>query len=197
MDFLAATASVCGMTFRTRLRMFPVLLAAAALTLSACGDDGGGGRVATLDDGTATTAPSAKASGNLEKELADYVECLRKEGADVPDPTVDANGQITFGRPANGQTIDREKVTEAQKVCGDLPEGFISGFTDMDQSELQDVALKFAQCMRGEGIQMADPDVSKLGSAGGPFADLDRDDPKVAAALEVCQKVWTDARGGN
>jgi hypothetical protein len=182
------------MTIRYRFRMIPVVLAAAALALAACGDDEGGSKIATLDHGTATAAPSAAASGDLEKELTEYVECLRKQGADVPDPTVDANGQITFGRPANGQSIDREKVAEAQKVCGPLPEGVVAGITNMDQSELQDIALKFAQCMRGEGVEMADPDVSKMGSGdGGMFGDIDRDDPKVAAAIEVCQRVWTEA----
>jgi len=182
------------MTIRHRFRMIPVALAAALLSLTACGDDKGGGQVATLAGGAATSAPSAAASGDLEKKLADYVECLRKQGVDVPDFTVDANGQVSFGTPANGQSFDRDKFTEAQKVCGDLPEGLTTPLDNIDQSELQDAGLKFAQCMRGEGIEMADPDFSNPGSGGGGlFADLDRDDPKVAAALEVCQKVFADA----
>ena len=183
------------MTIRHRFRMIPVALAAALLSLTACGDDKGGGQVATLAEGSATATPSAAASGDLEKKLADYVECLRKQGADVPDFAVDANGQVTFGSPGSGQTIDRDKLASAQKVCGDLPEGLTTPLDNIDQSELQDAGLKFAQCMRGEGIEMADPDFSNLGSGtgGNPFGDLDRDDPKVAAAIEVCQKVFADA----
>jgi hypothetical protein len=175
--------------------MIPVVLAAAALSLTACGDGSDDSQVATLDNGSATSAPSAAASGDLEKKLADYVECLRKQGMDMPDPTVDANGQVSFGAPVKGKSFDRDKLAEAQKVCGDLPEGLTTGLENVDQSELQDAALKFAQCMRGEGVDMADPDMSQLGNGAGsgPFADLDRDDPKVAAAIEVCQKVFADA----
>ncbi|MET0493277.1 MAG: hypothetical protein ABW000_09135 [Actinoplanes sp.] len=178
-------------------RLIPALLAAAVLALSACGGDGGGSKVATLDDGTATTAPSAAASGDLEKKLNDYLECLRKQGADVPDATVDENGQVSFGQPPAG--FDRDAFTKAQKVCGDLPDGLTTAFDNMDQSQVQDTALKFAQCMRAEGVDVPDPDMSKLGK-GNPFGELDRDDPKTAAAIEVCQKVWADSglapRGG-
>jgi hypothetical protein len=181
------------MTIRHRFRMIPVLLAAAALSLAACGDDSGDSKVATLDNGSASSAPSAAPSGDLDKQLNDYLECLRKQGLNVPDATVDAKGRISFGTPAAGQSFDRDKFTDAQKVCGDLPAGLTTGLEDLDQSELQDAALAFAKCMRGQGVEMADPDVSKLGQGGGAFADLDRDDPKVAAAVESCQHVFADA----
>jgi predicted small secreted protein len=183
------------MTIRHRFRLIPVALAAVALSLTACGGDSGdGGGVATLAGDTASATPSAAASGDLEKQLNDYVECLRKQGLDVPDPSVNADGQVTFGRGAGGgQNFDRDKFADAQKVCGDLPEGLTTPLDNIDQSQLQDTLLKFAQCMRGEGIDMPDPDMSKLGSGGNPFGSLDRDDPKVAAATEVCQKVFAES----
>ena len=178
------------------------MLIAAVLMLSACGGSGGSSRVASLSgSGGSSATASAAASGDLEKELADYMECLRKQGVDVPDPTVDADGNVTFGRLPAGRSIDRDQLDDARKACGKLPEGLTAALTGQDQSELQDTALKFAKCMREQGVDVPDPDFSKIGGgAGGPFGDLDRDDPKVAAALEVCQKVWAGAgitlRGG-
>ena len=131
-------------------------------------------------------------------ELNDYVACLRENGANVPDATVDDKGRVSFGAPQGGQVVDRDKLQAAQKTCGPLPEGLTSALNPNDP-KLQDVALKFAQCMRGEGVNIPDPDFSKVGQGGSPFGDIDTDDPKVAAAIKVCQKVWTDAgiiRGG-
>jgi hypothetical protein len=188
------------MTRRLRSQLVPLLL--AVMMLSACGGGSDGEtRVASLSDDS-SAAPTATASAaDLEKELDDYVECLRKQGVDLPDPTVDADGNISFGLPAKGQSIDRDQLQAARDRCGDLPEGITSGFSKQNQSEMQDIALKFARCMREQGIDVPDPDLSKLGQGGGsPFGDLDRDDPKVSAGLEVCQKVWTEGgitlRGG-
>lgn len=185
------------MTPRHRLRMIPVALLAAALSLTACGGKSDAGAIATLNDGTATATPRASASGDLEKQLADYVECLRKQGVDIPDPTVDAKGQVSFGRPAAGARFDRGALTKAREACGDLPAGLTTGPGTMDRSQMQDTLLTFARCMREQGIDMPDPDMSKVGTGeGSPFGDLDRDDPKVAAATEVCQKAFTDSRNG-
>jgi len=162
---------------RTR-RFIPLVLTAAAFALGACGG----------------ASAAADSNGDLEKQVQAYVECLRENGADVPDPTVDEKGNITFGQPAAGQTFDRAKIQEAQKKCGEPPEGITSGMTRLNDPATQDAAVKFAQCMRAEGVNVPDPDLSKIGSGeGGAFGDIDRDDPKVSAAIDTCQHVWTDA----
>jgi hypothetical protein len=183
------------MTTRHLGYLVPALLTATLLTLTACGGGSGGSQVASLDKGSSSATPSTAASGDLEKEVTAYVECLRKQGMDLPDPTVDAKGQISFGRPANGQTIDRTKLQAAQKVCGDVPAGVTAGL-NLNDPALQDAALKFAQCMRGQGVDVPDPDVSKLGSGGNMFGNINRDDPKVAAGIKACQHVFTDAGVG-
>src|SRR5688572_2095599 len=51
-------------------------------------------------------------------------------------------------------------------------------------------ALKFARCMRGEGLDFPDPqkDGNGLVKIGGPGTRLEPSDPKVRAAEEKCGK---------
>lgn len=162
-------------------------LAAGLLTLAACG----------------STAAAPKTSANTEKEVNAYVECLRKQGLDVPDATVDENGQVSFGQLMAGRRVDREKLQAAQQVCGKPPAGVTSAIENtLNSPEFQDAALKFAKCMRDEGVDIPDPDFSKLGSGDGGgdnglFGGIDRDDPKVAAGIKACQHVWTEAGIGS
>ena len=170
--------------------------------LAACSDEGASVGVASVagTGATATAAPSA--SGDAEKQLLDYVECLRGQGLDVPDPTVDADGNLVLGPGGGGNAqppqIDRDSFAKAQEVCGDVPTGAL-GLDDQDMTEIQDAALAFAKCMRAEGVDVPDPDFSGglgQGASGRPFGDLDTDDPKVSAALEKCQSELGDLRPG-
>jgi hypothetical protein len=190
---------------RTRHRihfLFPLALA-AVLSVSACGgSNDGDSQVASLATATSSATATAKAaSGDVEKELNDYTECLRKQGVDVPDIAVDADGNISLGgaRGAGAGNFDRDAFEAAQKVCGDPPASVTSNLQDrVNDPQFQDAALKFAQCMRKEGIDMKDPDFSQGATGGGnAFGELDRDDPKTAAALEVCQKEFAGVTGGN
>jgi hypothetical protein len=189
------------MTKHHRIHLLLPLALAAALSLSACSSSSGSdGQVASIATaGSSGTAKAKTASGDVEKELNDYTECLRKQGVNVPDIAVDADGNPSFGAgAANGaEKIDQDALAAAQKVCGDAPASLMSARQDrMNNPEFQDAALKFSQCMRAEGITVKDPDFSPSGSAGGsPFGDLDRDDPKTAAALEVCQKEFAAVTG--
>jgi len=192
------------MTTRHRVRLVLPLALVAVLSLSACGGSSDGdSQVASLATaGSSATATAKAASGDTEKQLNDYTECLRKQGVDVPDMTVDADGNIA--PPAGGSgsgagAIDRDALAAAQKVCGDPPASVTSALQNrMNDPEFQDSALKFAQCMRKEGIDMKDPDFSQGASGGAnPFGNLDRDDPKTAAALQTCQKEFAGVTGGN
>ncbi len=190
----------------TATSLLPVLTSVLAVTLlSACGGDEKDPGVTSLQ--SSTSSPSASASGTAEDseaELLKYVECLRGQGLDVPDPTVDAEGDLTIGGGNGGPpNIDQDELAAAQKVCGDVPAGALGGGTDLNGAEFQDAAVKFAACMRKEGIDMADPDFSQGSVQGltGLFENLDRNDPKVEAATRRCRSVFADAGidlpGGN
>lgn len=197
--------------------------AGLCVLLAACGggDSADASDVASVsndDDSTSTTVEGGSATS--EEELLDYYDCLRDQGIDIEDPTVDAEGNIQFGPGGggggggfgggggeDGAAFDREAFTEAQEVCGELPEGVFGGFEGGDFTEFEDTFLEYSECMRDQGIDVPDPDFSggfqpgggeggEGGEGGGPFGDLDTDDPAVAAAQEICQEVFADSGFG-
>ena len=148
-----------------------------------------------------------------EERLLAFAECMRENGVDFPDPIVEADGTVTFGfRPGSGggglqrlRDIGRDPDTPAARAaCEDLIEGlaFGGGQGGFDLIEIQDTLLEFAQCMRDNGVDMGDPDLSRFGPGGdddgqpgGPFGVIDVDDPDFAAAFEVCQQQLPLGRG--
>jgi hypothetical protein len=55
--------------------------------------------------------------------------------------------------------------------------------------------LAFAQCLRDEGVDVSDPDLSN-GAAGLLDWEFDPEDPANAAAIEACQTLFAGAGGG-
>lgn len=217
-----------------------VLIAALALLATACGgaDDASTGGVASLsdlveDDGSTELAAGADAAGiagsgsstdesaseessdepvTEEDQVLAFAQCLRDEGLDANDPTINADGSIdlrsVFPAPggqadAAGQGGPPAGFREAFDECGGLIEGLRQARREgVDQTEQRDTLLEFAQCVRDNGFDMADPDFSGNGGngGGGVFGDIDRTDPDFVAAQEVCQDILAGAgfgrRGG-
>ena len=173
--------------------MVIAMTAAAVVLLGACGgDDDAGGKVPTAAGAsggkTSTTKADQPAS---EDEILKYFACLRKNGVDIQDPKFDANGNVDFSGSQGGgaRSVDRDAMDKAQKTCGPFP-NMGGGFSNRNSKENQDNMLALAKCMRQNGIDMPDPDFSSSGSGeGGPFANskIDRNDPKVQAALTKCR----------
>lgn len=188
-----------------------------ALVAAGCGgteeDDG----VASLDEASAGGGATATAEQDpeaAEAELLAYVECLRGEGLDVPDPSVDSEGNLVLGGPGGGaggggagEPPDAEAFEAATEVCGEIPDSAVGAVGDLDSTEFEDAALAFAECMRENGVDVPDPDFSDIGpgageqgeggGGGGPFGGaLDTEDPAVAEALEQCEDIFADAGVG-
>lgn len=185
-----------------RRRAWALLAVAAGLTLTACSTSTDGTEVASLRGADVGGTESAGTSAGSEAELLAYVQCVRDQGVDIADPTVDADGNLTLGGGGSGggdgtgvPTIDHDALVAAQEVCGEVPTGaFGSGLRDT--TEFQDAALAFVQCMRDEGLEIADPDFSTTAGqgGGGMLGDLDRSDPAVITALETCQGDFAAAK---
>lgn len=130
-----------------------------------------------------------------EEALLAFSQCMRDEGIDIPDPTVDADGNVRLGFRGGagggaGGAVDREALRAGFAACGELIEGVAQRFRQVDQTAREDQLLAFAQCVRDNGYEdMPDPDVTALGpgQGGGPFGQLARDDPDFQAAAEACQ----------
>ncbi len=188
---------------------------ALALIAAACGGGSQSDGVASLEDDV--TAPLAAggdsstdgsvATTEVDAELAmlEFTQCLRDQGLDVSDPEVDADGNLQFGgRPGGGggedPDFDREAFREARTACAHILQGVSLEFREFDRTDIEDTLVEFASCMRTNGYDMPDPDFSGepgSGGGGGPFADIDRDDPAFVTASEACQDVLTSAFGEN
>ncbi|MEE8498530.1 MAG: hypothetical protein V3S62_08340 [Acidimicrobiia bacterium] len=187
------------------MRRILITLPALALVATACGGSESIVGVASLDDSTTTTVPAdAGVSGgdvDVEEAALAFTECLREEGLDVEDPEFDGDGGLNFnfgqvfrGGPDEGPN---DEFQAALEVCGELLEGIRQQFERPDLTEIEDDFLAFAECMRDNGIDMADPDLSGGGRPGGGLLfQLDVSDPAVEAALEICQSELAFGRPG-
>ena len=167
-------------------------------------------------DPTSDTSPGAQPELTDEERLLEFAQCMRDNGVDFPDPVVEADGTIVFGRRPGGgaggqdseglQAIGRDpNLPAARAACSEHIEGLAlgPGGQNFDEArvELMDRLLEFAQCMRDNGVDVPDPDPNAFtpgGGGGRPFGGLDFDDSDVSAAFEICgeQLPTRPGRGG-
>lgn len=177
----------------TKLRRALIWLAAFGLVAAACGrggDDAADG-VATLSDQTSTSVTVDGGSTNSDElALLAFTQCMREQGIDLPDPTVDANGNVGFSPRslAELRDVDPDSAREAFTNCADLLEGVTLGFEILQDPEFQDGLLAFSACMRENGFDLPDPDFSNIASRGGLYGGrIDQTDPDFETAFEACQ----------
>jgi hypothetical protein len=169
-------------------------VAAGGLLLAACGGGGDSG-VAALEDEAAPAGDGLTDTAATEEALSEYTECLRGQGVPIEDPVVDADGNVTFGGPSAGASKQEfyQGVHDAEEVCGPAPGGADPGGNHggADQAELEDAFLELAECMRDEGFDMPDPDLS----GGNPFPGIDTNAPAFQDAFDECQDVLSGLGG--
>ena len=201
---------------RTRATWTTISLLVAACLLAACG--GAGDDTAAADEGeeiatlgttaeTETTSAGTTADGSTpdttdaasedpDEAMEQFAECMQEHGVDFPDPPAPGDGpQSVAITIAPG---DEDNMAEAQEACGYLMENVRSDM-ELDpeqQAEMQADMLEFTECMRDQGIEMADPEFADDGgvminmSSGSAPEDAQgvppRDDAEFQAAMEVC-----------
>ncbi len=183
-------------------RTMMVMLLAFGLLAAACSGSDSDSVVASLETTPKTVqdgqppsdeAPAEEPASDEEAILA-FAACLRDEGLDVEDPTVDADGNLRPPRPRDIEEVDREMMRTAMEACSEYLENVAFGLDGEDQTERQDQLLEYAACMRDNGFDMADPDFSTMGNpgqgGGGPFGALDRDDPAFQKAQDACADIF-------
>ena len=170
-----------------------IVIALVAVSCSSRSDDATPG-VATLASTTSTTGP-AEPDIDTEEQVLRFTQCMRDEGVDLPDPTVDAGGNVQFSPPRNFAPGDVEKLQAAADVCGELLEGLDIGVDNIDLTTITDNLLIFAACMRDNGYDIRDPDFDLFAPGNGsvpnagPFGELDFSDPDFIAAFPACESL--------
>jgi hypothetical protein len=166
-----------------------LLMLGAAVACSDNSDDGDG--VATVD-GNESENPGGSDTEQLsdEEQAQAFVDCMREQGIDMPDP--DPNGE---GGLLDLQELDipREELQPALDACREYaPFGDNAG-EPLDAETLAQMT-EFAQCMRDNGIDVPDPDPN--GGFGLGEGDIDPQDPDFQAAIEACQDLLAEFRPG-
>ncbi|MER7342568.1 hypothetical protein ABT403_32700 [Streptomyces sp. NPDC000075] len=124
-----------------------------ALLVTACTGTGssGGGKDATGQNAGASGKGDGKAGAGQDADKALRVrKCLREHGIDAPDPQP---GQDPRGMTLGTGGEDPEALKKAFEACGmQAP-----GTGEMPQAD-KDKALKWAKCMRDNGVNVPDPE---------------------------------------
>ncbi|GII91802.1 hypothetical protein [Sinosporangium siamense] len=149
--------------------VFPVL------ALAACGSEQQGTGVASLA-GTGVAA-SASPSPTTSSDPLKFARCMRENGIDMPDP--DGRPKVNFG----GAEVNKEAFAKAQKECGKYMAGGMGA--DRSDPKVRDRMLKFAQCMRENGVNMPDPS-----EEGGMMrrGDVNPESETFKKAMEACRQ---------
>jgi hypothetical protein len=145
---------------RRRRPLAALVLIAMVVLISACGSSA-----------PATTGSGSGGGDNTatnQTKAMKFAKCMRSNGvSEFPDPS--ASGKLTIDAIANGSSVDTSTPAfkRAIGVCKALePAGFMGS---KRSSEQQSAGLKFAQCIRKNGVSdFPDP------LPNGPLVDTNR-----------------------
>jgi hypothetical protein len=109
---------------------------------------------------------------------------MRDHGIDVPDSPGRGGGFRQALR-----SIDRSKLQTAMQACRKYRDQAFGNITPQQRQEFRDAFVKFAACMRQHGVEIPDPGAGPGpgGAPGGRRFLIDRNDPKVQAAMQACR----------
>lgn len=164
-----------------------LLVVALAVALASCGSSPGdrADGVASLDGNKASSSgdskdPKKKDVTEAERQdaMVEFATCMRKHGVDVPDPKTsggsgsdkggfkiavrDGDAPGPQGGPVGpgGSPREAKAFEKANKVCEPILKDVIGDAPDIspeEEAKMRDEALKFARCMRKNGVDMPDP----------------------------------------
>ncbi|MFC4121001.1 hypothetical protein [Nonomuraea zeae] len=158
-----------------------ILVLVLSLALAACGgapapDDGVVSAATGPASASATASASPSATMDADEAALKFAQCMREHGVDMADPK---GGRLQLMIP---EGTDKKKAEQADKACRPIMESAVRDRATPSQEDF-DRMLKFAQCMREHGIDMADP---KPGE--GLRVQLKGSKDKLDAAHKACEK---------
>ncbi|TDC72776.1 hypothetical protein E1193_27025 [Micromonospora sp. KC606] len=162
--------------------VIPVL----TLAVVACGAEKGSDIPTANGGGSGATAAASLSAEERQQRALKFVECMREQGIDMPDPDPETGG---VGMEFDDSTEDKMKA--ASEACRQyMPsEGEARTRSAEDTENLR----KFAQCMREHGLdEFPDPGPDGLSLDG---TGLDPKDAAFKAAEEACKDLRPKAPG--
>lgn len=129
-------------------RALAVIAITLAAALSACGSTGSSG---SSTSSTSTKRPSAAATNAAsgDPNLV-FAQCMREKGFDVPD---------TGLTPENLKDTS-DAFNSALNECMDKVSGMTGDDSVMNDQAARETLVKGAECLRGLGYDVKDPDAS-------------------------------------
>jgi hypothetical protein len=137
----------------------------------------------------ASPAP-AEALGEQDAMLA-WAGCMRDKGVEVTDPVFDASGAFIGGlefeeaKDAGPKDAKGEGFQAASEACSDFLVAFKPAADPALEAEQTEAALRFAVCMREQGLDWPDPAPDGTKFAGSDDK-TDKGSAEFQAAYEVC-----------
>jgi hypothetical protein len=146
---------------RRRRPLAALALIVIVALISGCGSS------APAETGSGSSSGGDNTVANAQKAVK-FAECMRSNGVrEFPDPG--ASGDLTIDGIANGSSLDPSTPAfeQALSACKDLePAGFMGSKRSPEQ---QSAALRFAQCIRENGVNDFPDPVN-----GQPLVDTNR-----------------------
>ena len=105
-----------------------ILVTVIGLILVACGSDSNDVPSLNTDDTQRVESTAAVEEEPLDDEakMMAFVQCMRDEGIEFLDPTVDSEGNVQRPELAEGVAVSREEMGAAYEACSHHPEGLAS-----------------------------------------------------------------------
>lgn len=130
-------------------RLLTVVSAAALLAVAGCSSGSNTPKVASAGDGTPSASASASRPADRQDQLVQFAQCMRTNGVNVPDPAAGAQ-TVQLPAGAKGDSRTQAALAKCQSLLG-------AGDKSGTDSAAQDQAVALAKCLRGKGLEVADP----------------------------------------
>jgi len=155
----------------------------------------------------ASANPSASSSPPSNNQVLDIgrqaAQCFREHGIpDFPDPVIDQQGQLALrsGDEAHvkGELNANPAAQQAcQPILDRLPASTSRRSGQYSQEDLANL-LKFAQCMRRNGIpEWPDPNADGSFPISGTPLAAEGKSPRVRTAMQACKQYWDNGIVGS
>ena len=123
-------------------------LAALVLVAAGCGGGSSGGAAAATD---------------ADDKALEWAECMRKNGADIPDPKVDEDGRLVIdgNEPQQQSPAYGKAMAACQELFDEIRPPGASKMSPEARERFLSEALRYARCMRKQGIAIPDPSLTR------------------------------------